>query len=146
MKEIKIKFSPEMTRAIIEGRKCTTARKEETGEHGDVFLLGDRFFRIIYIKPVCLWAIKELYFRTEGFTSPEEFESSWRSINRGNFSDEQVYFLHFFAYAGPLDFECTECPFGIWDKNHEKLTCVHPEQKGADVESDITCPLWEKGE
>lgn len=143
MKEIQIPFSKEMTQAILGGRKCTTARSEEKGDVGDVFRIQDNFYRIVHIRPVLLKYIRDTYYLTEGCESPEHFERIWRSLHRGHYTENKLYFLHFFAFAGPNDSECSTCPFADWDSDRTGFSCIHPDHPGVVAEDDLVCPLWE---
>lgn len=142
MKEVKIAFSKEMSRAILDGRKCTTARSEEKGEIGDVFQIQDNFYRIVHICPAKLKYIEDIFYRTEGCESPDHFERLWRSLHRGHYYENKLYFLHFFAFAGPNDSECTTCPFADWNSDRTEFSCEHPDYPGVVAEDELVCPLW----
>jgi hypothetical protein len=105
MAQIEIPFSREMVIAAIEGRKVATTRSERKGEIGDTFSLDDprpyffnrSTFRLIEIMAVDLETVKNLYFRLEGCSSPEEFERVWRALHRGHFTTGKLYFMHIFG-------------------------------------------------
>ena len=104
MAQIHIPFSREMAVAVMEGNKVATTRSEKKGEIGDWFNLenpllpgdtGD--FNLIEIMAVDLITVKNLYFRLEGFDSPEAFEKTWRSLHRGHFTTDKLYYMHVFG-------------------------------------------------
>jgi len=111
MSAIEIPFSYEMAVAIIDGKKVATTRREAKGQIGDVFnieLVRDDVLRgipvkrcltlrIIEIMAVDLETVRDLYFRLEGFDSPEAFEETWRSLHRGHFTTGKLYYIHFFG-------------------------------------------------
>jgi hypothetical protein len=106
-KMVEIKFSREMADAAIEGRKIATTRREKKGEIGDTFHIFDdggfqTTFRIIEIMEVDLETVKYLYFRLEGFDSPEAFEKTWRKLHRGHYSTRDLYCIHFIARCEDL--------------------------------------------
>lgn len=111
MIEIEIPFSREMAIAAIEGKKVATTRSEAKGEIGDTFtieIVRDDLlkgipvkrtgkFHLIEIMAVDLITVKNLYFRLEGFDSPEAFEKTWRALHRGHFTTDKLYFMHIFG-------------------------------------------------
>jgi len=116
MTEIEIPFSREMAIAAIEGRKVATTRSEPKGKIGDEFTIRDvrknepdgfhpdcwysnieSQFRLIEIMAVDLETVKNLYFRLEGFDSPEAFEKIWRALHRGHFTTGKLYYMHIFG-------------------------------------------------
>jgi hypothetical protein len=106
MTAIDIPFSREMAIAAIDCRKVATTRSARKGEIGDTFTLPIQgagsyhtvaVFRIIEIMAVDLETVKNLYFRLEGFNSPEEFEKAWRALHRGHFTTDKLYYIHFFG-------------------------------------------------
>ena len=110
MTEIDIPFSREMAIAAIEGRKIATTRSEKKGEIGDTFKIyhpdwkhlrcvAPATFCLIDILPEELPYVKEVYYRLEGFDSPEDFEKTWRALHRGHFTTGKPYYIHFFGRA-----------------------------------------------
>lgn len=109
MAHIEIPFSYEMAIAAANGWKIATTRSERKGEIGDTFIIpyprDDEFyeagdaceFRIIDVFQIHLRSVKAAYHRLEGCSSPEEFEKLWRSLHRGHFTEDKVYWIHFFA-------------------------------------------------
>jgi len=104
--DIDIPFSSAMALAAIHGMKIATTRSERKGKIGDTFslpILGAgshhtiAVFRLIEIIAVDLLTVKNLYFRLEGFKSPEEFERTWRALHRGHFTTGKLYYIHFFG-------------------------------------------------
>ena len=105
---IEIPFSRDMAIAAIQGRKIATTRSEPKGDCGDIFEIWrpdgpkDFFdevptFRIIDIFPRPLDDVKFMYFRLEGFNTPNDFEKTWRTLHRGHYSGDKEYYVHFFA-------------------------------------------------
>lgn len=109
-------FSREMAIAAIDGWKVATTRSEPKGEIGDIFkipnprwtdagytaeceekAIGIPTFRLIEIMAVDLETVKNLYFRLEGFDSPEAFEKTWRALHRGHFTTGKLYYMHVFG-------------------------------------------------
>ena len=106
MTQIEIPFSREMAIAAIEGKKIATTRSEQKGDIEDTFWIDNPkipnnpirgHFRLIEIMAVDLLTVKTLYFRLEGFDSPEAFERTWRALHRGHFTTGKMYYIHFFA-------------------------------------------------
>lgn len=109
MTDITIPFSREMAIAAIDGRKVATTRSEAKGQIGDEFKILDPrtgttifdddygTFRLIEIMAMDLETVRDLYFRLEGFDSPEAFEKTWRSLHRGHFTTGKLYYMHVFG-------------------------------------------------
>jgi hypothetical protein len=107
MSTIEIPFSREMAIAAIDGRKVATTRSEKKGEIGDEFTIPHPdntkelsffgHFRPIEIMAVDLITVRDLYFRLEGFSSPEAFEKTWRALHRGQFMTGKLYYMHVFG-------------------------------------------------
>ena len=110
MTQIDLPFSREMAIEAIDGRKIATTRSEQKGHRGDTFWFEDprrideermtKFggqFRLIEIIGIDLDSVKNIYFRLEGFDSPEAFEKTWRALHRGHFTTGKMYYIHFFA-------------------------------------------------
>lgn len=97
---IKIKFNPEMERAIIEGRKCCTTRDEIKGNIGDLFRVKDRMYRIIQVDEIDLFYSSAMA-NAEGFKSDIEYLDCMSEIYPDLVECSPV-FIHYFAYAGPL--------------------------------------------
>jgi hypothetical protein len=105
MPEVTLPFNEEMRRAIREGKKVCTSRSEKKGEIGDWFTLDGRIFRIVDIQFRMLGWIRDTMYRLEGFDSPEAFETLWRKIHRGHFTEGKVYTVHYFAAVSPVIIE-----------------------------------------
>ena len=109
MSDIDIPFSREMAIAAIDGYKVATTRSEPKGKIGDIFQIDETrphvlaqqrhapTFRLIEIMAVDLITVRDLYFRLEGFDSPEAFEKTWRALHRGHFTTGKLYYIHFFG-------------------------------------------------
>jgi hypothetical protein len=101
---IEIPFSREMAIAAIEGRKVATTRSERKGEIGDRFEItiaaeypAHGHFALIDIHECDLSVVKDLYFRLEGFDSPEAFEKTWRALHQGHFITGKLYYIQLFG-------------------------------------------------
>ena len=114
MTHIQIPFSREMAIAAIDGKKVATTRSERKGEIGDTFQIDnphfdennvcDRMwenskgeFRLLEIMAVDLETVANIYFRLEGFDSPEAFRATWRALHRGHFTTGKLYYMHVFG-------------------------------------------------
>jgi hypothetical protein len=106
MPEIDIPFSFNMALAAVEGRKVATTRGDKKGEIGDTFPIpdprpetsGDAFlYQLIEIMAVDLETVANLYFRLEGFNSPDEFRATWRALHRGHYTTDKLYYMHVFG-------------------------------------------------
>ena len=97
-----------MAIAAIDGRKVATTRSERKGEIGDTFSIADfrsddpdervaPMFRLLEVMAVDLETVANLYFRLEGFDSPEAFRATWRALHRGHYSTKKLYYIHFFG-------------------------------------------------
>ena len=102
---IEIPFSDEMGIAALEYRKIATTRSEKKGGIGDwfeikfpaPFLDEPGIFRIIEIIKVNLEEVRNIFYRLEGFDTPESFEKTWRALHRGHFTTKKIYYIHFFT-------------------------------------------------
>lgn len=103
-----IKFTPEMVRAILDGRKCQTRRLEQKAGAGDKLYidapLPPQFARVV-LKITGVWkdplrAISYEDVVAEGFEGRFEFADYWNSIygNRPGcaWSDNPVVWVHQF--------------------------------------------------
>lgn len=99
-------FSRDMAIAAIDGLKVATTRSEAKGEIGDEFEIPPPGpscmaywprFRLLEIMAVDLLTVRNLYFRLEGFDSPEAFEKTWRALHRGHFTTGKLYYMHLFG-------------------------------------------------
>ncbi len=105
---ITIPFSPEMTRAILDGYKCCTTRSKRYGNPGDRFQLEGQTYRILDIKKHTLIHISSQLYRLEGFVSEDEFIAFWKHLHRGNYNPWIQYNVHFFARVmQPLQTACS---------------------------------------
>lgn len=101
---LSIPFSVWMQRANGEGRKHCTTRSKKYGAPGDVFDDGTgRLWRILKIERLPLWAVRRNLYKEEGFDSPEEFESLWKRLHRGNLKLNRDYYVHWYAPYAPVE-------------------------------------------
>jgi len=99
---IHLSFSPEMEKAILEGRKIMTSRRESRPEWRPgpgVFRVGDRNYQIV----ACWWGyyklIRDRLYAAEGFSSPEELDQYFRGLGYPT-HDRAHYFMIFFRPWG----------------------------------------------
>jgi len=71
MTTIDLKFSPEMAKAALDGRKCCTSRRTPKGEPGDIFTIRGVRFRLLSWTPIPITTIVTALFRAEGFAGIE---------------------------------------------------------------------------
>lgn len=92
---IPLSFSPEMEKAILEGRKIMTSRRKARPEWRPV--PGSGYFRVgveMY-KIVAAWwedyqIIRDRFYAAEGFSSPEELDQYFRGL--GYPTNGRVYY------------------------------------------------------
>lgn len=104
------KFHPEMMRALLDGRKRCTTRREKLGAIGDWFRVivpapassgcglpapETIRFQIKDIRSLPFGVIAAKYYICEGFRTEGEFRTFWVKIHRGNMPvDEELRWLH----------------------------------------------------
>lgn len=97
---ITLKFSPEVAKLVLQGRKCCTTRDEIKGIPGDIFKLNDRVYRIVaVIGPLKIRDMILPIVKMEGFNQYyqlyDELGKYYPQLN----PDFLVYY-HLFAYVG----------------------------------------------
>lgn len=97
MVTINLSFSERMASAALSGQKCCTTRLSKKGDPGDWFDIDGKTFRILDVRPVPLWSVRDTLYRLEGCTSPDDFECLWRSLHDGNYPALRVCYVHFFV-------------------------------------------------
>jgi hypothetical protein len=97
---ISLSFSPEMEKAVLEGRKICTTRREIHGQPGDLFQIRDRNFVIIDVVEGALSDISKYYYLLEGFSEPLEFCDFWTRRYGVRWNGCQNGYVHFFASVG----------------------------------------------
>ena len=100
MSLIDLQFTAEMEKAVLEGRKCCTSRRERHGNPGDRFIVGDVIFQIVDVIRVDLGEVAEAYFRLEGFESAQKFRDFWDHVYHAPISGWDMVYVHFFARLG----------------------------------------------
>lgn len=93
-------FTAEMEEAIRSGRKCCTSRQEPHGQPGDIFRVLNGVFQIVDVIQVELAEIADLFFRLEGFDSPQEFRDFWEQVYHTPISGWDMAYVHFFSRLG----------------------------------------------
>lgn len=110
---INLKFSPEMEELILQGKKCCTTRDDKKGDTGDIFVVGNRVYRIIEIEEICI-DVGVSFYKQEGFESSMKYRDCIKFIYPG----ASRLYLHWFAYVGDW------CPqFGV-----SCAACSNPEE------------------
>jgi len=90
-------FTREMEEAIQSDRKVCTSRREQHGTPGDVFTVRTVDYQIVDVLRVELAEIATLFYRLEGFDSPQEFRDFWVRIYGEPFSGWDMAYVHFFV-------------------------------------------------
>jgi len=96
MSNIDLKFSPEMAKAAIEGRKCCTSRRSQKGDPGDEFEYEGVRFRLIDILLLSVLDIAFNYYRCEGFDTRDECAAELHRIYPDKGYNDRLY-VHFLA-------------------------------------------------
>lgn len=103
-KKVFIPFRPDMTKAVLEERKCCTSRTKRYAEPGDWFDLGRHRFKITAVERIELDTVAHILFKEEGVESPQEFIDLWEEIHPGRgFDPLQKVWTHFFEEVGTFD-------------------------------------------
>ncbi len=97
MVDIEIPFSREMAEAALAGRKIATTRSIIYGDPGDIFSIEGVRFMLVEVMPVPMYEVRARFYRLEGFSSPEEFEQTWRDLHRNVWRRDSFRYTHFFA-------------------------------------------------
>ena len=93
---ITLSFTPDMARAINEGRKCCTSRREPKCKIGDTFGVDGRTYRIISVNiHTKSWIFCHLY-RHEGFSSRSECRAFLNQVYPKLGHCDDLY-VHYFA-------------------------------------------------
>ena len=100
MSLIALQFIPEMEAEILGGRKCCTSRRERHGNPGDRFIVGEGVYQIVDVLRVELPEVANLFFRLEGFDSPQEFRDFWIQVYGKPYSGWDMAYVHFFTRLG----------------------------------------------
>ena len=94
-----IRFNPRMTELHKNGQKCCTTRRHIIGRFGDIFEdenIPGQMFRIIAGSIMPLKYVRDLFYTSEGFQTPEAFEAFWVEMY-GSFDGEMKVFVHWYA-------------------------------------------------
>jgi len=97
MSLITLPFAERMKQAILSGQKCCTTRYSKKGDPGDWFFVGGEAFRILDVQLAPLPMVRDIFYRLEGCSSPDDFECLWRSLHGGAFPPLQACWVHFFV-------------------------------------------------
>jgi hypothetical protein len=94
---IDLPFSERMKQALLSGRKSCTTRRTRKGDPGDWFEIDGETFRILDVHEAPLRMVRDVLYRLEGCTSPNDFECVWRSLHDGVFPGFGRVHVHFFT-------------------------------------------------
>lgn len=94
---ITVPFLPEFRDRLLSGRKTATSRTKRLGSVGDSFTAFGATFKLLAVVKCQLRDVALLWFREEGFETPDEFKAIWKRIHpkRGYVETDKVY-LHVF--------------------------------------------------
>ena len=99
MTRITLNFTPDMARAINEGRKYCTSRREPKGAVGDVFDHEGHLYRITDVHRMPWDGIVSNLYRPEGFGSPSAcsayLHTVYPDLNNGRYNTN--LYVHWFA-------------------------------------------------
>ena len=97
MNKIVIPFMPKFGTPMLSGQKTATSRTKLYGYAGDYFEAFGRIFILTDVRYIHLDTISHLYFREEGFESPNGFIATWRRLHPRKLFDrgQRVYFHQF---------------------------------------------------
>jgi hypothetical protein len=96
MRRIDLPFSAEMARAVTEGRKCCTSRRDLKGMPGDFFELEGARFRILNVSRERAADIALNFCRLEGFRDTQECREALHEIYP-DLEGRDFLYVHFFA-------------------------------------------------
>lgn len=97
MSQLDLWFTADMEEAIRSGRKCSTSRRERHGDPGDRFIVGGGIYQIVDVIQVELAEVANLFFRLEGFASPQDFREFWTRVYGPPYSGWDMVYVHFFV-------------------------------------------------
>lgn len=85
---------------VMSGAKTTTVRTKRFGAPGDTFEVEGTAFRLTRVEAMPLAKARDLVWREEGMSSPEEFARVWAENHptRG-FREADTVWLHWFERA-----------------------------------------------
>lgn len=95
MTEVVLRFSPELEYKVLHLLKVCTSRRSPHGRPGDCFRVDGMLFELLRVERRSLLSVASLLYNDEGFESPEEFRSCWRSLY-GDFEPGLDVFVHYF--------------------------------------------------
>lgn len=93
----RLPFTPEMTAAILEGRKTATSRTSRYGTAGDVVESPAGPLLLLWVRRLPLEQIANEHHELEGFDTPEGFRDIWIRLHQraGWRPAEKVWFHRF---------------------------------------------------
>jgi len=95
--EIEIPFSPEMAKAVFEGRKICTSRNKRYGKEAEQFEVEGKTFFLVAVMCLPLAHVARFLYVAEGFNYPDEFIATWNKLHpRKVFEPEHLVWVHFF--------------------------------------------------
>lgn len=94
----KIPFRPEFKNLLLSGEKTATSRRRIYAEPGEYFSAFGENFHVNSVELTKVGEVAKLWFKEEGFSSPEAFLEMWAKIHPHKAYDlTQRVFLHRFT-------------------------------------------------
>lgn len=95
--KIEIEFDPRFYNSMVAETKTSTTRYSRHGNHSDFFEFLGHLYCIDEIKRVYLYKVAQNCFRSEGFTSEQEFIDYWTETHpRLGYRPNDMVFFHRF--------------------------------------------------
>ncbi len=94
---------------ILHGQACATTRRTRHGKEGDVFVVRGQTYQITQVLCMTLEEVARLYYREEGYSSPDVFYAVWQMCYKGQQDtrlNQRVYLHKFRPY---LTVHCMLC-------------------------------------
>ncbi len=79
---IELKFYEGKEDLILHGQACATTRRTKHGKEGDTFFVKDQVYQITQVLCMTLEQVARLYYRDEGYSSPDTFYTVWKMCYR----------------------------------------------------------------
>jgi len=94
---VSIPFQERFIIPMESGIKTKTSRNKKYGEVGNIFINNTHIYQITEIERMELGVVAKIYYRQEGFNSPQEFIDCWVGLHpREGFVPNQKVWVHSF--------------------------------------------------
>lgn len=94
--KIEIPFNDWSKKRLRQG-KIATSRNNRYGNPGDTFTVDDRNYKLVLVRKLPLWFIRDCLWGCEGALSPHEFVHVWCEIHKQKgWKDNQEVWFHMF--------------------------------------------------